>query len=324
MKVSAVMKALKPYSPAQWLAELQTLLETSWRNRTMPYAQETPLPPNTDVVRNVHCGDINAQTIELKAASTGIERTAWIFGADAEFLGLQLRKPEENGPFNPDPVLWFAHISSRPETPVEAQAVYLIDQCDGKSLNRLAAYAYEGSPENNRAGEDEEARKRRRLMAQNVLFALHNYDSDLSDAELHQSWQKAMRENTTPGTAGFLTVQNYYAAASNGLGKTQKELFNTMLNYRSVQSAGAWTIDWNNGKPSERLYDSMRELIANIRKTARTMFNAHMTAEALSSPLSENTLRLPPAAMRLFTGTGELSSRGKNDLPERKNGGRHL
>ncbi|MDR2741495.1 MAG: hypothetical protein LBB98_04985, partial [Treponema sp.] len=232
--------------------------------------------------------------------------------------------PEGDGPFDPDPVLWFAHISSRPETPVETQAVYLIDQCDGKSLNRLAAYAYEGSPENNRAGENEEARKRRRLMARNVLFALHNYDSGLSDTELHQSRQKAVRENTAPGTAGFLTVQNYYAAASNGLGKTQKELFNTMLNYRSVQSTGAWTIDWNNGKPSERLYDSMRELIANIRKTARTMFNAHMTAEVLSASLQENTMRLPPAAMRLFTGTGKSVSREKAGSPEQKNGGIQL
>jgi hypothetical protein len=86
------MKSLKPYSPAHWLSELQSLLETSCRNRTMPYARETPLPHNTDIVRNIHCNDINTQQIELKAASTGIERTAWIFGADAEFLGLMLRQ----------------------------------------------------------------------------------------------------------------------------------------------------------------------------------------------------------------------------------------
>jgi hypothetical protein len=54
------------------------------------------------------------------------------------------------------------------------------------------------------------------------------------------------------------------------------------------------------------------------------MFNAHMTAAVLSSPLHENTLRLPPAAMRLFTGTGEWLSREKSGLPERKNGGRQL
>jgi hypothetical protein len=105
MNVSTVMKALKPYTPAQWLTEFQSLLETSCRNRTLPYACEAPLPHNTDVVRNTHCNDINTQMIELKAASTGIGRTAWVFGADAEFLGLQLRKPEENGPFDPDPVL---------------------------------------------------------------------------------------------------------------------------------------------------------------------------------------------------------------------------
>ncbi|MDR2019141.1 MAG: hypothetical protein LBQ14_00055, partial [Treponema sp.] len=93
MKASVVMKALKPYSPAQWLAELQTLLETSCRNRTLPYARELPLPHNTDIVRNHHCDDINTQKIELKAAAIGVTRTAWIFGADAEFLGLRLREP---------------------------------------------------------------------------------------------------------------------------------------------------------------------------------------------------------------------------------------
>ncbi|MDR2071507.1 MAG: hypothetical protein LBP81_08865 [Treponema sp.] len=324
MKVSSVMKALKPYSPAQWLTELQTLLETSCRIRTVPYARETPLPPNTDIVRNTHCNDINTQTIELKAASISVERTAWVFGADAEFLGLQLRKPEADGPFDPDPVLWFAHIASRPETPVEAQTVYLIDQCTGKSLNRLASYAFEGSPEKQEAWGDEETRKRRRLMARNVLFALHNYDSGLSDTELRQSRQKAMRDNTTPGTAGFPIGQKYYAAASSGLGKSQKELFNVMLNYRSVQNTGKRGIDWNNGKLPEELYRSMRDLIGAIRKTARTMFNAHMTAEVLSASLQENTMRLPPAAMRLFTGTGKSVIREKSGSPEQKNGGIQL
>ncbi|MDR0639670.1 MAG: hypothetical protein LBG27_12345 [Spirochaetaceae bacterium] len=324
MNVSVAMKSLKPYSPAQWLTEVQSLLETSCRNRTLPYARDTPLPHNTDVVRNTHCNDINTQTIELKAASIGIERTAWVFGADAEFLGLALRKPEENGPFDPDPVLWFAHIASRPETPVEAQTVYLIDQFTGESLNRLASYAREGPIENYEARGDEEARKRRCLIAQRVLFALHNYDSGLSDTAVHRSRQQAMRENTTPGTAGFPVSRKYYIAASNSLGKTQKQLFNIMLNYRSVQNTGTWNIDWNNGKKPEQLYDSMRELIANIRKTARTLFNAQMAAHVLSSPLHENTVKLPPAAMRLFTGTGELLSREKAASPERKNGGRQL
>jgi hypothetical protein len=317
MKVSVVMKSLKPYSPAQWLTELQSLFETSCRNRIVPYARETPLPHNTDIVRNIHCNDINTQTIELKAASTGIERTAWIFGADAEFLGLMLRKPEENGPFDPDPVLWFAHITSRPETPVEAQTVYLIDQFSGESLNRLASYAYEGSPENQKAQGDEEARKRRCLMARNVLFALHDYDSGLSDAELHRSRRQAVKENTAPRTPGFSTAQKYYAASSKGLGKTQKALFNTMLNYRIVQNTGVWNIDWNNGKRPEQLYDAMRELISNIRKTARTIFNAQMAAHILSSPLRENTVRLPPAAMRLF-------AQEKAESPKPKRGGRQL
>jgi hypothetical protein len=311
------MKALKPYSPALWLAELQTLFETSCLNRTLPYARETPLPHNTDVVRNTHCNDINTQTIELKAASIGIERTAWIFGADAEFLGLHLREPETDGPFDPDPLLWFAHISSRPETPVEAQTAYLIDQFTAESLNRLASYAYGGSPANQEDRGDEEVRKRRCLIAQRVLFALHNYDSGLSDAELHRSRQQTMKENTTPGTAGFPITQKYYAASSGGLGNTQKQLFNAMLNYRSVQNTGAWSIDWNNGKKPEQLYDSMREFIAAIRKTARTLFNAQMAAHILSSPLHENTLRLPPAAMRFFT-------RGTTVSPERKSGGRQL
>jgi hypothetical protein len=322
MKVSAVMKALKPFSPAQWLEELQTLLAASCRNRTLPYAREAPLPPNTDSVRNSHCSDVNALAIELKAAAIGIERTAWIFGADAEFLGLELREPEANSAFDPDPALWFARITSRPETPVEAQTVYLIDQFTEKSLDRLASSAYGNSPETSRTEEERETLKRRRLMAQNVLFALHNYDSGLSDTELCHSRQEAMRGNATPGTPGFSTGQKYYVAASNGLEKNEKTLFNAMLNYRSVQSAGRRIIDWNNGKPPGMLYDVIPGLIAGIRKTAKIMFNAHMTAEVLSSPLSEHSLRLPPSAMRLFPGTGGLASSRKAESPEQKSGGR--
>jgi hypothetical protein len=314
MKVSVVMKSLKPYSPALWLAELQTLLEQSRLNRTIPYARETPLPPNTDIVRAIHCNDINTQKIELKAASIGIERTAWVFGADAEFLGLRLRKPEANGPFDPDPLLWFARIASRPQNPVEAQTAYLIDQFTGESLNRLASYAYEGSMEHQKAGDDEEIRKRRRLMAQNVLFALHRYDSGLSDTELHLSRRQAVKDNTAPGTAGFSVTQKYYAASSAGMDKTHKQLFNTMLNYRSVQNTGKQIIDWNKGRKPDGLYDSMGELIADIRNTARTLFNAQMTAHVLSSPLQENEPRLLPAAMRFF-------AREKTGSPERKRGG---
>ncbi|MDR0386792.1 MAG: hypothetical protein LBH57_02025 [Treponema sp.] len=324
MNVSAAMKALKPYSPAHWLADLQTLLETSGRNRTVPYARETPLPPNADVVRNTRCNDINAHTIELKAAAAGIARTAWIFGADAEFLGLALRAPEADGVFDPDPVLWFAHISSRPETPVEAQTVYLIDQFTAESLNRLAAAAYGSPPGSSREEGDEEVRKRRRLMAHNVLFALHNYDSGLADAGQRRSRHKAMEENTTPGTAGFPAGRKYYDAASKGLGERHQVLFNAVLNYRSVQNTGKQTIDWNNGNPPGRLYDSMRELIAGIRETAKAMFNAHMTAEALASPTTGNTLQLPPAAMRLFSETGEPVPRKKALSPEPKGGGRRL
>jgi hypothetical protein len=317
------MKSLKPYSPALWLDGLHTLLETSCRNRTFPYAREIPLPHNTDIVRNTHCNDINTHTIELKAASIGIARTCWVFGADAEFLGLALRTPEAHGPFDPDPLLWFAHIRSRPETPVEAQTVYLIDQFSGESLNRLASCAY-GPPENQEAAGNEEIQKRHRLMAQHVLFSLHDYDSGLQDAALHQARLKAMKENTTPGTAGFSAAQKYYAASSGALGNTHKQLFNAMLNYRSVQNTGAWSIDWNTGRKPEQLYDSIGALIANIRRTARTMFNAHMTAHVLSSPLRENTPHLPPAAMRLFTEPGGVSRREKPGSPERKNGGRQV
>jgi hypothetical protein len=317
MKVSVVMKSLSPYSPALWLAELQTLLETSCRNRTMPYGRELPPPHNTDVVRNTHCNDINTQKIELKAASIGAERTAWVFGADAEFLGLRLREPESDGPFDPDPLLWFAHVSSRPNNPLEAQMVYLIDQFTEESLSRLASCAYEGSLENHEARGDGETRTRRRLMAQNVLFALHQYDSGLSEAELYQLRRRAVKDNTTPGTAGFPVAQKYYAASSNGLGKTHKLLFNAVLNYRSVQNTGRRSIDWNNGRRPEQMYDSMRGLISNIRKTARTLFNAQMAAHVLSSPLNENTMRLPPAAMRFFARETAAS-------PERKRGGIQL
>jgi hypothetical protein len=150
-------------------------------------------------------------------------------------------------------------------------------------------------------------------MAQNVLFALHQYDSGLSEAALHRSRREAVKDNTTPGTAGFPIAQKYYAASSGGLGKTQKQLFNAALNYRSVQNTGAWNIDWNNGRRPEQLYDSMRDLIANIRKTARTLFNAQMAAHVVSSPLHETTLHLPPAAMRLL-------GRERTGSPEQKRG----
>jgi hypothetical protein len=114
---------------------MEMLLKASSRHGGFPFSRGDPLPENTNLVTGARRYDLNAQRLELHAASAGLDRTLWIFAADAEILGLELRDGQK-----PLPV--FANITTSDHTAcLEAHHAYLLDQFTPETISRLYEYA---------------------------------------------------------------------------------------------------------------------------------------------------------------------------------------
>jgi len=303
MKASTVLKAIPRYTPRHWLNDLQSLLETAVQSQSLYFAQSPPLPEDVDVVRNIHSNDINTQKIELKAASLSLDRLTWMYGADAEFLGLELKANVQSDPgignvysteYGADPVLRFVHIKGRNNSPIDAQYVYFIDQFTEKSLNRLGIYAGISSIGSQSEGGDESIQRYRTLLAQNVLASLQNYDSGIFDREPLKQKRETILRNTKEGTPGFVTAKNAYRDCTRTITDTEKLLFNTIHKYTVAQGAGQPLMGINESHHITKAYTACRLLLKSIRSFARTAFHAQLFSYRLSSPRAELKLILKP------------------------------
>lgn len=139
--------------------EINSLIKENLFHGTLPFFGEKPLPPDMNVITGRATSDINSEKILLKAASIGAVSTMWIYGADAEYLGLELKSsntPEfreavkKNPDFNCRPVVIqkvrerFSDRDMHNKTNVlneglcrDAQCAYLLDQFTEKSVERV-------------------------------------------------------------------------------------------------------------------------------------------------------------------------------------------
>ncbi len=140
--------------------EINSLIKQNLENHTMPYNFSKPFPVNVNIVNgNSSNVDINFDKFELKARSIGAESTLWIYGADAEYLGLELKScnPKEyaaakskNKNFNCKPLtiqmpkerLVGKKTQNQTNTLNESlcmynQTAYLLDQFTEESVARL-------------------------------------------------------------------------------------------------------------------------------------------------------------------------------------------
>lgn len=140
--------------------EINELIKQNLETHTMPYNFEKPFPVNVNVISGKSANvDMNFDKLELKARSIGAENTMWIYGADAEYLGLELKtmRPAEykaaklkNKNFNCKPItiqrqrerLADRNLENRTDTLneslcIDKQCAYLLDQFTEESVSRL-------------------------------------------------------------------------------------------------------------------------------------------------------------------------------------------
>ncbi len=139
--------------------EINSLIKENLFHGTLPFLSERIFPPDMNVITGKGTPDINLEKILLKAASIGSHSTMWIYGADAEYLGLELKSSspteyreavKKNTNFNCRPVVIqkvrerFSDRNMRGNTNVlseglcrDAQCAYLLDQFTEKSIEKV-------------------------------------------------------------------------------------------------------------------------------------------------------------------------------------------
>jgi hypothetical protein len=290
MKVSTVMNAIPRYTHHHWLADLRAVAEQSFQSQTLPFDGQTPFPANVNLVRNKPGGDINTQKIELQAACLGMERLAWIFGADAEYIGLTLKSSEPEAPyFTPGgdgftPVLLLANIKGRKSEGLDAQYAYFIDQFTGASITRCAAYANQEVTGAGESGGDTSIQKRRSRMVLTILFSLQDYDTGCSHRDMQVQNVKNIRENTRPGTAGFAKARNTYQSQTKQLSPAKKTIFNHIRTYIEKQKTAGEGFSGNHTGPREAVYSAFRSLLETPSGLSKIWFDAAAFTRGLISP----------------------------------------
>ncbi|MDR1105784.1 MAG: hypothetical protein LBL44_05450 [Treponema sp.] len=279
MKVSTVINAIPLYNYHHWLDDLRTLAEQSCQSQTLPFAVQTPPPANINIMRNQGGGAINTQKLELQAACLGIDRLAWIFGADAEYIGLTLKNSEPEpaypasgqGSFNP--VLLLAKIKGRKPEPLDAQYAYFIDQFTETSVTRCAA-SFNQELSNSKESGDETVRERRSRMARNILYALEDYDSGLSRRDIKEQALKNIRKNSAKGTPGFIKARSSYQALTGNLNPAGKTVFNRIRTYTEKQETGADSFTGSNPGPLKTAYAAFQSFLENPSAFSKVWFDA--------------------------------------------------
>ncbi|MDR0601514.1 MAG: hypothetical protein LBG42_03965 [Treponema sp.] len=288
MKVSTVMNVMPRYTGHHWLEDLRVLAEQCYQSHTIPFAGELPLPENSNITRNIPGGGINTQKLELQAACLGMERLAWIFGADAEYIGLTLKNNEPeteylvSGQGSFYPVLLLANIKGRKPEPLDAQYAYFIDQFTETSITRCAT-AFNQELTDGKENSGESVLKRRSFIARHILYSLQEYDSGLSSKDMQGQNMKHIRENSEPGTSGFIKARSAYQSRTKHLSPAGKTIFNRIRTYLEKQkTAGKYFSGDNSGSP-EAVYSAFQSLWENPSSLSKIWFDAHAFTRSLTA-----------------------------------------
>lgn len=285
--------------------EINSLIRENLRNGTMPFLSDTNLPQDMNVITGKNNLDINSEKISLKAAAIGAASTMWIYGADAEFLGLELKSknPAEyrdrlkaSPGFDCKPViiqrgrerLTDRDMSGRTNVLNEAlcvdcQCAYLMDQFTEKSVERLFTQRkleerLEMSGIEMRAG----------LVANEIL----KHRTEYNTGELSAEHTKYVRQNLylnlqkkSPVLQEIIDTRNAYF--KNYLPE-QKTVFDYYYKHFNEQSAGTKLYKFS-AEQKDRLSQSLESLLKKIDENpklsgmiARTIFDAKSFSERLT------------------------------------------
>lgn len=282
---------------------INLLTQDNIKADTIPYLQDAPIPENMNIINGRKLGDINKITLETYAAKIGAKSTMFLFGADAEYLGLELKSSnqkemnearKENKNFSCDPIIVFANVQRNMakntydianETDIahegaqlDAQCVYLLDQFTEKSKQRV--YTHLESRINKY--DDPALQKKAKIMTQNIIKYRNEYNSGTIEKEQKELIKTNCKHNmaklTKDGKENPIRKEVELAMKEITSGKSpeEKAIFSTLYKYYMQQQSGI-----NCGLPlSETEKEQFKLAINKLSKE-----NSPLLAETMSKTM---------------------------------------
>ncbi len=188
-------------------------------NDRVPYVQDLPLPQDINIINGQHLYDINKIRLELKAAQLGAKSRKWIYGADASYIGLELK------PHLSEPLICFANTKREEDDELDAQSIYLLDQFTDESIKRvLKKYHTDNNSHKNK------------LSLQMFKF-ISEYDSGSSENELRENKRKNISDNLQDDDI-LMELSLRFSNITQKYNGAQKFIFLALNNYYIKQETG--------------------------------------------------------------------------------------
>ena len=206
---------------------INSLTQENIKQGTLPYIENNPYPQDLNLVNESHLGDINKIQLELGASLMNAKSLEWVFAADAEMIGLEL-KQNSNGFFMQK------NLSRNGDASTDVQFAFLKDQFTPESIKKLFNPSYlESLSKNTESLEkikkishqfiinmDEYNRGEREnfLIKEKKENLKNNLNNDYLKEKIRETTQKITHSYDNNQKKVFDHLQNYYLKQITGFG----------------------------------------------------------------------------------------------------------
>ena len=236
---------------------------------TVPYVQEKPLPQDMNVVNGRHFGDINKISLELKASQIGAKSLKWIYKADADCIGLELKDGIDSSP-----LVVYANVNRNGDGRTESQEIYLLDQFTEESVRNIL--------ELTRTDGASKKEIQRRAVAQNMIRNIAEYDSGAGEKPLRESKRRNISFNLK-NTETLKKVSSAYSNAAEYYDESQKLIFGILSGYYIKQETGLSLQKPLSEEQSASFIDALRANAGvDSPRLARTLAESFLYSERLT------------------------------------------
>jgi len=244
--------------------EINSLISENILNNSFPYTKTTPLPQDMNVVNGRHLGDINKIQLELKASLISAKSLKWIYGADAALLNLELKENEK-------PLVALANISKDSHLKTDAQTFYLLDQFSENSLQKAVKIV-----------RDEKTTKQKKIIAQEMIKNITEYDSGLNEKEIRENKRKNISNNLSKNGNVLANVREAFSNATEEYSPEEKTLFSLLNNYFVQQETGITIQKFSDEQKSKALETVKTLSIEDSPKLTRLFTESFLYSERMT------------------------------------------
>lgn len=242
------------------------LTQENIKNGSLPYLT-TPYPQDTDLVRGSHLGDMRKVLLELNASLIGAKSLEWLFGADAEIVGLELKKGQKTIPFE-------GNVLRNGTEAKDFQSVYLLDQFTEESKNKLF------SPDLDKllSSIEDNTRQLIKTVAHKIVKNIDEYNRGSTETSLRKQKKENLRNNIE-NKAIQEQIKDVTAELVSNYDTNQKKIFEHLQNYYLQQLTGFKTFELANEKKEEILKAFKEVSLVETPRLTELLSNSFILAD---------------------------------------------